>query len=80
MTDRHDLDRALDALTTHERSAVASAAAEARDRNVDEGHARLAALWHAVADSAAAARDRERESFRAWQLEVDARVVTSPED
>lgn len=80
MTDRHDLDLALDALTDTERGALSAAAADARDRHLADGAPRMAALWHAVADAAAASRDRERSAFRAWQTEVDGGVVTFGED
>lgn len=80
MTNRHDLDLALDALTDVERRALCSAAAEARDRQLADDAPRLAAVWHSIADAAAASRDRERAAFRQWQTEVDGGIVTFGED
>ena len=80
MTARHDLALALDALTDHERDALAFAAAEARDRHVADNAPRMAAVWHAVADAAATSRDRQRATIAAMEAEFDFGVVTFGED
>lgn len=71
MNDLNDLDRALDDLDAVERSALALAAAEARDRHVAAGAPRTAAVWHAFAVAAADSRDRERATLAAMQADLD---------
>ncbi len=80
MTDLSDLDRALDDLDPAERSALAVAAAEARDRHAAAGAPRMAALWSAVACAAADSRDRERTTLAAMQDDLDGGIVTLGED
>ena len=78
-----DLCRALDALTSTERRGVAVSAAEARDRRVDEGDTRMAAVWNALAvlaaesESAVQGRYAELERQLRWAGEE---VVQLPDD
>lgn len=76
MTDLTDLDRALDDLDPAERSALAVAAAEARDRHAAAGAARMAAFWSAVSCAAADSRDRERATLAALQADLDGGTAT----
>jgi len=80
MSERSDLDRALDDLDPADRSGFAVAAAEARDRHASAGAHRMAALWSAIACAAADSRDRERSTLAAMQDDLDGGTVTFGED
>lgn len=78
-----DLCAALDALTSTERRAVAFAAAEIRDRRVEDGDEGLAVLWNALAALAAEAEDIHLGRFAELERQLrwsGEEVVQLPDD
>lgn len=73
-----DMDRALDDLDAAELRALAVAAHETRQRSLDDGFPRRAALWHAFAVAVAEAKDRQGSTLRA--LEDDLLGLLRSED
>lgn len=78
-----DLCAALDALTSVERRALAFSAAEMRDRRVDDGGHRLAAVWNSLAALAAESEDVQLGRFAELERQLrwaGEEVVQLPDD